>query len=159
MAYGKEQGRRIVQGKIVTLFSSNVIRVEDAEGGACGVEEYTAVRNALGLLPLLDEEGYRVESVPCWACDGAGKHSQHLGVISPSEWDEEDLQHYFAGGYDRNCRRCWGQGTLIVHVQCQKQVQDGDCRCRCEQCRSDELSYEREQRAVYRMESGLGWDW
>jgi hypothetical protein len=159
MAYGKEQGRKIVQGKIVTLFTYNVIRVEDAEGTPEGVQAYTDARNALGLLPLLDEEGYRVESIPCWECDGQGKHSRHLGEITPSEWEDDDLQHYFAGGYDRPCRRCWGQGTLDVHVQCLKHIEDCDSRCRCEQCRGDEESYEREQRAIYRAESGLGWDW
>ena len=160
MAYGKQQGRRIVGGKyIVSFFADNVIRVEDEHGCMVGMQSYTEVRNALELLPLLDEDGFRIEVVPCPDCNGEGKHSQHLGVINPEDWDDEDLDHYFAGHYDRTCRRCKGGGTLDVHVQCILEVEDRDSRCACEGCIAEVVRDEREARAVYRMESGLGWSW
>ena len=161
MAYGKSEGRKIVNGKwIVSLFEGNVIRVEDADGCQTSMRTHTEVRDALDMKPLLDEDGFRIEVTPCCECDGQGRHAQHLGVISPSEWDDEDLQHYFDGHYDRTCNRCHGQGTVNTHVQCILECEElGESRCRCEDCTHATLVDEREARAVYRMESGLGWDW
>lgn len=159
MAYGKEQGRKIVNGKwIVSFFAENVLRVEDEWGCAEGMETYREVRHTLNLKPLFDEDGYRIETVPCPDCRGQGKHSQHLGVISHEEWEEEELERYFAGHYDRTCRCCGGWGTLDVHVQCHADADEAP-PCNCEQCISNARADMREAQAVYRMESGLGWDW
>lgn len=160
MAYGKSEGRRIVNGKwIVSFFTNNVLRVEDAHGCAEGMETYTEVRHVLNLKPLFDADGYRIEKVPCPDCDGQGRHSRHLGVISHNEWEEGELERYFQGKYDRTCRCCAGHGTLDVHVQCHFTDDMKVPPCNCEQCIAAIRADMREAQATYRMESGLGWDW
>ena len=160
MAYGKSEGRRIVNGKwIVSFFADNTIRVEDEWGCAEGMSTYTEVRHVLNLQPLFDAEGYRIERVPCPDCRGEGKHSQHLGVINHDEWEDEELDRYFSGKYDRTCRGCGGQGTVDVHVQCHLTDDFSTPPCNCEDCISEARADMREAAAVYRAESGLGWDW
>lgn len=54
----------------------------------------------------------------CDQCDGEGKHSKHLGVISAEtlydDWDDEIRDSYFSGGYDRSCTACSGSGKIKV---------------------------------------------
>lgn len=54
--------------------------------------------------------------VICPTCSGDGKHSQHLGSYTQSEFDDafdpEEQEEYFAGAYDTICQTCRGQGKL-----------------------------------------------
>ena len=50
----------------------------------------------------------------CGNCRGSGGTSNHLGVINREEFDEDELEDYFNGGYDKTCEDCKGSGK--VHV-------------------------------------------
>jgi DnaJ-class molecular chaperone len=54
--------------------------------------------------------------VICGRCNGDGSHSHRLGAISAEEmahdWDEEEQERYFAGGYDETCEECDGTGKV-----------------------------------------------
>jgi hypothetical protein len=47
--------------------------------------------------------------VICDECDGDG-HVNMMGVINPEEWDDDELDGYFAGRYDKACPACGGSG-------------------------------------------------
>lgn len=58
--------------------------------------------------------GQSIQKAPwmiCDACGGEG-HRDTLGVINPEEWDEDELENYFAGGYDKSCDVCGGSGKV-----------------------------------------------
>ena len=53
----------------------------------------------------------------CCNCDGNGKHSKHLGVITSSdreEWDDEEFDQYMEGAYDTPCSVCRGTGKVLA---------------------------------------------
>lgn len=54
--------------------------------------------------------------VICSRCNGDGSHSHRLGAISAEQmahdWDEEEQERYFAGGYDESCEVCEGTGKV-----------------------------------------------
>jgi hypothetical protein len=50
----------------------------------------------------------------CDVCRGNGNHSNRLGVINVDDWDDEELDGYFAGRYDVGCERCDGSGKIRV---------------------------------------------
>lgn len=57
----------------------------------------------------------------CDMCAGDGKHSRAVeadgGGLTASElaeWDHEEVETYFAGGYDRTCEDCHGSGKVLV---------------------------------------------
>ena len=50
--------------------------------------------------------------VICPECDGDGHHARAMGEINREEWDEEDFDHYMAGGYDSACDECGGSGKV-----------------------------------------------
>ena len=53
----------------------------------------------------------------CSACQGEGKSSAHLGAFTQSDIDEADqefLEDYMAGRYDRPCDGCAGLGRIKV---------------------------------------------
>jgi len=50
----------------------------------------------------------------CNVCHGDGGHSNRLGVINVDDWDDEELDGYFAGRYDVTCERCNGSGKIRV---------------------------------------------
>ena len=54
----------------------------------------------------------RYEWVICDVCRGNGGHSRRLGVIDPSDWDEETLGWYREGVYNQPCERCDGSGKV-----------------------------------------------
>lgn len=47
----------------------------------------------------------------CEECSGEGTVNM-LGVINPEEWDEDELEGYFAGQYDKQCPTCKGRGSM-----------------------------------------------
>lgn len=49
----------------------------------------------------------------CCNCEGDGKHSRHLGVITDiDEWHEDEIEAYVSGGYDVTCSVCRGTGKV-----------------------------------------------
>ena len=53
----------------------------------------------------------------CPTCEGEGKHSLAVGVITSSdrdEWDDEDFDQYMEGAYDRRCETCRGSGKVTA---------------------------------------------
>jgi hypothetical protein len=53
----------------------------------------------------------------CPTCEGEGKHSLALGVITSSDrdqWDDEDLDQYMDGAYDQKCQTCKGSGKVTA---------------------------------------------
>ena len=53
----------------------------------------------------------------CCNCDGNGKHSKHLGVITSSDrddWDDEEFDDYMNGAYDTPCSVCRGTGKVLA---------------------------------------------
>ena len=51
----------------------------------------------------------------CPECEGEGKHSQHLGIITSErqeEWSEEEFDNYMSGGFDKRCFTCKGSGKV-----------------------------------------------
>lgn len=56
--------------------------------------------------------------VICGTCEGAGKHSLHLGAITEGDrdrdWDSDSWEDYMSGGYDRSCDPCEGTGKVLV---------------------------------------------
>ncbi len=54
----------------------------------------------------------------CSNCEGNGKHSRHLGLITSSEreqdWSDEEFDDYMNGGYDVTCSVCRGTGKVLV---------------------------------------------
>jgi hypothetical protein len=58
--------------------------------------------------------GQHLQKAPwiiCEGCNGEGTRDT-LGVINPHEWDEDELQGYFAGQYDKVCDVCEGSGKV-----------------------------------------------
>jgi hypothetical protein len=66
----------------------------------------------------LDEDGNEMKLPTKWAicpdCGGEGGSSAHLGVLTTGDWEQEELDDYFAGHYDRSCSPCDGTGKLKV---------------------------------------------
>lgn len=94
----------------------------------------------------------------CNNCRGDGKHSQHLGSFSREEmldnWDQDGIDDYFAGAYDRTCEDCNGTGKIRVPdvaamTYAQKRVYAKERK----EAR-EEAECEREARAIYRAETG-----
>jgi RecJ-like exonuclease len=57
----------------------------------------------------------------CSTCDGEGKHSNHLGAFTGADLDQEDdefLERYMGGDYDRPCERCDGEGKVLIDARC-----------------------------------------
>jgi hypothetical protein len=50
----------------------------------------------------------------CCNCNGEGCHSKKLGVIDPSDWDNDSLDDYMNGGYDSICELCDGTGKVLT---------------------------------------------
>jgi len=50
----------------------------------------------------------------CPVCDGDRVSSAYLGEISMEENDEEWLEAYFNGRFDRTCEECEGKGYVLV---------------------------------------------
>lgn len=52
----------------------------------------------------------------CSRCNGDGGHSHRLGAFSSdefdAEFDDEEQERYFAGGYDETCEVCDGAGKV-----------------------------------------------
>lgn len=48
----------------------------------------------------------------CPDCNGDGHHAKALGEINVDEWEDDELEHYFAGGYDNVCGTCRGAGKV-----------------------------------------------
>jgi hypothetical protein len=50
----------------------------------------------------------------CNTCEGHGKHSNYLGVIS-NEWreDKDFMEDYLNGYYDKLCNDCDGTGKVM----------------------------------------------
>lgn len=51
----------------------------------------------------------------CRNCEGEGKHSKHLGIITGSdreEWSDEEFSDYLGGAYDCLCSVCGGSGKV-----------------------------------------------
>lgn len=72
---------------------------------------------------ITDDEGVEIELPTCWEicpeCNGEGKHSHAVdgnGITSSEweEWDDEDREFYFRGGYDKICEVCHGSGKIAV---------------------------------------------
>lgn len=68
-------------------------------------------------------DGDELELPTCWEicyeCDGEGKHSHAIdgnGITSSewAEWDDEDRETYFRGGYDTTCEVCRGSGKIEI---------------------------------------------
>lgn len=58
--------------------------------------------------------------VVCTVCHGKGKSSAHLGALTQDmrdEMDEEWLDDYRAGAFDRLCEECKGRTTIKPHVE------------------------------------------
>ena len=52
----------------------------------------------------------------CCNCDGNGKHSKHLGIITQEtqdDWGDEGMETYMGGGYDTACSVCCGTGKVL----------------------------------------------
>jgi len=50
----------------------------------------------------------------CPTCSGDGAHSQALGVIKVSDWDQDELADYLEGAYDSICQTCKGWGKITT---------------------------------------------
>lgn len=51
----------------------------------------------------------------CSVCRGDGGHSRRLGVIDSetmNDWDDDEIEFYFSGGYDETCESCNGSGKV-----------------------------------------------
>jgi DnaJ-class molecular chaperone len=74
-------------------------------------------------ITILGEDDNEIELPTKWAicgtCDGEGRHSQHLGAHTASEFDEafgtpEEKEDYFNGFYDKSCEDCDGTGKVKI---------------------------------------------
>ena len=53
----------------------------------------------------------------CCNCEGHGKHSKHLGVITSEDlqdWSSEEFDDYLNGAYDVPCSVCKGTGKVLA---------------------------------------------
>jgi RecJ-like exonuclease len=53
----------------------------------------------------------------CANCEGAGKHSKAIGIITSEdreEWSDEEFDAYMGGAYDRRCEVCHGTGKVLA---------------------------------------------
>lgn len=52
----------------------------------------------------------------CHTCQGEGKHSLRIGIITQDEWsqewDYEEQEAYLSGAYDSTCDDCDGTGKI-----------------------------------------------
>jgi RecJ-like exonuclease len=60
----------------------------------------------------------------CANCEGHGKHSKAIGVITSEdrlEWSDEEFDAYLGGAYDRLCEVCKGFGKVSANEnRCEK---------------------------------------
>lgn len=56
----------------------------------------------------------------CSSCEGRGATSAHLGAFTSDDMhdmDDEFMEDYFAGSFDRTCKDCKGQNVVPVCQQ------------------------------------------
>lgn len=67
-------------------------------------------------LILICEDGTQKTIPHCWhicpACDGEGRSSAYLGVITREDADDEWMEDYMSGRFDRACGECDGSGKV-----------------------------------------------
>jgi hypothetical protein len=141
---------------IVNVHPDGYIDIRLSTGQTAGFEAalWRAARAKYGVAPLVSETDRLIEMVGCYDCTGTGKTSAHLGVIDPSDWDDEELAFYMSGGYDKPCASCHGTGRQTVHLEHFDAEDDGNDSketCMCFDCRADEAAFEREWAAERRM--------
>lgn len=118
------------------------------------------------IVNLLDEEGNEISvEFPekweiCDNCNGDGHHCKHLGAYTSSEFEEqfdyEERERYFAGGYDKTCEECNGSGKIkVVDVENLNSQQIEDYKLYQDQ-EERKAKYDREEAYIRKMESG-GW--
>ena len=88
----------------------------------------------------------------CTECNGEGKSSRYLGVISDEDCaDEEFMDAYMAGRYDKTCERCNGQRVEAIMDEAWLD-RHPDIRDAVDKANAEEAAY----RAECRMERMMG---
>ncbi len=104
-----------------------------------------------------DDEGCEIEEQLaakweiCDTCEGEGKHCQHLGAITQSEfsqWDQEEINSYFSGGYDKQCDDCKGLGKVLAYDW---DAIDPEIVKKIEEQQEEDRRYQRERESERRM--------
>jgi hypothetical protein len=135
---------------IVNALTNGKVVVNHADGWSAGFRITTEARTAAGL-PALDEREERQGLwLQCDNCNGTGKHSQHMGVISTEDWEDEDLDRYFAGDYDKPCA-CRTGFVWMDAKHDQERFDNGD-GCDCMTCIAELEYYAQEELAIRRAE-------
>jgi hypothetical protein len=137
----------------VNTLNNGKIVVRDSDGHCAGFRHTHGARVAADL-PAWDErdDGRQGLWLICDECSGTGKHSQHMGVISTEDWEDEDLDRYFAGHYDKPCA-C---RTGFVWMDAEHCKDCGDS-CECQTCQRETAEYAAQDAATRRAESGMGY--
>lgn len=101
-----------------------------------------------------DEREVRLPT--CWAicyeCQGEGVRALGGMAITESEWREwdfEDRETYFSGGYDRPCEECGGSGKVRV-------IDEHSCSSDLLALYYDHVDAYNETEAIYRSERAMG---
>ena len=132
---------------IVNIHNDGYIDIRLATGQTAGFEPalWAKAREQYGVAPLVSDSDRLIEQIGCYDCTGTGRTSAYLGVVDPSEWEDEDFSRYLSGGYDKPCSSCHGSGRQTVHLE-PFEVDDGNDSketCMCFECKADEAAYER----------------
>lgn len=87
----------------------------------------------------------------CGACDGRGKHANHLGSFAANEWNQldwETREDYLHGAYDMICEICKGKRVILIPDE--NNNSEADLK-RWEVAMQEEYSYRAERLAEMRM--------
>jgi len=90
--------------------------------------------------------------VICSTCEGEGAHSHHVGCLTSddfNQWDHDEIDMYFDGGFDRGCSVCEGTGKML-------EVAQDRCKPEVLEAYLLDLQYEREDAALYAAERRMG---
>lgn len=92
----------------------------------------------------------------CGHCEGEGTSSAHLGAFTGdqmAEMDDEFIEDYFAGRYDRACEHCGGSGKVAVADEAKMtKAQRKAWAEQCEEDRDYRATVEAERRAEHFMD-------
>ena len=95
----------------------------------------------------------------CDECQGEGHHARGLGEVNLDEWEEEEVERYYAGVYDRSCEDCRGTGKVRrYNGAClgnwTNVESDLSWKCTCIECETKRSRQRRADERLRRAEDG-----
>jgi hypothetical protein len=155
----KSQSAFIVLGQIyiINVLDNDKVVVRHSDGWSGGFSITKQIREMYGL-PVLEsrDDGREGLWLVCGECNGEGKHSNHLGMIRIEDWEDEDLDRYFAGAYDKPCG-CGG-GFVWMDAEHSEELIDSGDGCECQSCTIEAEWFAQEERAIRRAECGYSYE-